>query len=137
MALSPLHSSEERFVELEPAPFPSQTYMLDFESGQVTEKIIDGQEAIKQFIQKTILTARYRYLIYNSQYGCEIETLLGQDISPQLLNSEITRVITEALKEDDRIQAVEPLQIERESDKLFVTFTVITAEGAFEQEVSI
>ncbi|WP_334075459.1 DUF2634 domain-containing protein [Paenibacillus sp. A14] len=137
MALSPLRSREERFVEVKPARLPSRTYLLDFESGQVKEKIIDGQEAIKQSIQKAILTARYRYLIYNSQYGCEIETLLGQDISPQLLHSEITRVITEALKEDDRIQAVEQFQIERESDKLFVTFTVITAEGAIEQEVSI
>ncbi|GIO88572.1 hypothetical protein J25TS5_55040 [Paenibacillus faecis] len=137
MALSPLRSREERFVEVKPAPLPSRTYMLDFESGQIKEKIIDGQEAIRQSIQKAVLTARYRYLIYNSQYGCEIETLLGQDISPQLLHSEITRVITEALKEDDRVRAVEQFQIERDSDKLFVTFTVITAEGAIEQEVSI
>lgn len=137
MALSPLQSREERFVEVKPAPLPSRTYMLDFESGQIKEKIIDGQEAIRQSIQKAVLTARYRYLIYNSQYGCEIETLLGQDISPQLLHSEITRVITEALKEDDRVRAVEQFQIERDSDKLFVIFTVITAEGAIEQEVSI
>lgn len=137
MPLSPLQSREERFVEVKPVPLPSRTYVLDFESGQVKEKLIDGQEAIKQSIQKAILTARYRYLIYNSQYGCEIETLLGQDISPQLLHSELTRVITEALKEDDRIRAVEQFQIERDSDKLFVTFTVITAEGAIEQEVSI
>lgn len=137
MALSPLRSREERFVEVKPAPLPSRTYMLDFESGQIKEKLIDGQEAIRQSIQKAVLTARYRYLIYNSQYGCEIETLLGQDISPQLLHSEITRVITEALKEDDRVRAVEQFQIERDSDKLFVTFTVITAEGAIEQEVSI
>lgn len=137
MPLSPLQSREERFVEVKPVPLPSRTYVLDFESGQVKEKLIDGQEAIKQSIQKAILTARYRYLIYNSQYGCEIETLLGQDISPQLLHSEMTRVITEALKEDDRIRAVEQFQIERESDKLFVTFTVITDEGAIEQEVII
>lgn len=137
MPLSPLQSREERFVEVKPVPLPSRTYVLDFESGQVKEKLIDGQEAIKQSIQKAILTTRYRYLIYNSQYGCEIETLLGQDISPQLLHSEMTRVITEALKEDDRIRAVEQFQIERESDKLFVTFTVITDEGAIEQEVII
>ncbi|MNN88308.1 hypothetical protein D3C76_1523450 [compost metagenome] len=63
--------------------------------------------------------------------------MLGQDISPQLLKSEITRVITEALLEDDRIHAVEQFQIVRESDKLFVAFTVMTTEGAIEQEVSI
>lgn len=137
MALSPLQSREERYVEIKPFPLPSRTYFFDFETGQVTEKAIDGIEAVTQFIRKAILTARYRYLIYNGQYGCEIESLLGLDISPQLLHSEIKRVITEALREDDRIQAVEQFQIARESDKLFVTFTVITAEGAIEQEVII
>lgn len=137
MPLSPLRSREERFEEIKPLPLPSRTYYLDFETGQVIEKTIDGKEAIKQFIRKAIQTARYRYLIYNSQYGCEIETLLGQDISPQLLNSEIKRVIVEALREDDRIQAVEQFQIIRDSDKLFVSFTVQTTEGVIEQEVTI
>lgn len=137
MPLSPLRSREERFEEIKPLPPPSRTYYLDFETGQVVEKTIDWKEAIKQFIRKAIQTARYRYLIYNSQYGCEIETLLGQDISPQLLNSEIKRVIVEALREDDRIQAVEQFQIIRDSDKLFVAFTVQTTEGVIEQEVTI
>lgn len=137
MALSPLQSREERFVEVKPLPLPSKTYCLDFGTGQILEKKIDGIEAIIQFIHKVIKTARYRFFIYNSQYGCEIESLLGQDISPQLLKSEITRVITEALLEDDRIHAVEQFQIVRESDKLFVTFTVITSEGAITQEVNI
>lgn len=137
MALSPLQRREDRYVEVKQVPLPARTYFLDFDTGQVTEKTIDGKEAVTQFIRKVILTARYRYLIYNGQYGCEIESLLGQDISPQLLHSEIKRVITEALREDDRIQAVEQFQIVRESDKLFVTFTVITAEGAIEQEVII
>lgn len=137
MALSPLQSREERFVEVKPTPLASNTYFLDFETGQIIEKKIDGKEAIIQFIHKAIKTARYRYLIYNSQYGCEIESLLGQNISPQLLKSEITRVITEALLEDDRIHAVEQFHIVRESDKLFVTFTVITSEGAITQEVNI
>ncbi|MFD1177105.1 DUF2634 domain-containing protein [Paenibacillus puldeungensis] len=137
MPLSPLRSREERFEEIKPLPLPSRTYYLDFETGQVVEKIIDGKEAIKQFIRKAIQTARYRFLIYNSQYGCEIETLLGQDISPQLLNSEVKRVIVEALREDDRIQGVEQFQIIRESDKLFVAFTVQTTKGIIEQEVTI
>ncbi|SDE96858.1 Protein of unknown function [Fontibacillus panacisegetis] len=137
MALSPLQNREERFVEVKPIPLPSRTYCLDFETGKIVERIIDGKDAVIQFIHKAIISARYRYLIYNSQYGCEIESLLGQDISPQLLKSEITRVITEALLEDDRIHAVEQFQIVRESDKLFVTFTVLTTEGAIEQEVSI
>ncbi|MCK8487125.1 DUF2634 domain-containing protein [Paenibacillus sp. MBLB2552] len=137
MALSPLQGREERYAEVKPEKLPSRTYALDFETGQVVERIIDGTEAIRQFIRKAIQTARYRYLIYNSQYGCEIESLLGQDISQQLLKSEITRVITEALQEDDRVASVDQFQIVRENDKLFVTFTVHTTEGDVQQEVRI
>ncbi len=137
MGLSPLRGQEERFVEVKPTPSASRTYSLDFKSGEVGERMIDGKEAVSQSIRKAIQTARYRYLIYNGQYGCELESLLGQDISQQLLKSEITRVITEALLEDDRIQEVRNFQIVRDSDKLFVTFTVLTSEGVIEQEVSI
>ncbi|MNO23237.1 hypothetical protein D3C76_130370 [compost metagenome] len=137
MALSPLQRREERYEEAKPTTLPSRTYALDFETGQVIERIIDGTEAVRQFIRKAIQTARYRYLIYNSQYGCEIESLLGQDISQQLLKSEITRVITEALREDDRVASVDQFQIVRENDKLFVTFTVHTTQGAVRQEVRI
>ncbi|GIP54511.1 DUF2634 domain-containing protein [Paenibacillus vini] len=137
MGLSPLQSKEERYVEVKPVPTPSRTYSLDLESGEVAERMVDGKEAVCQSIRKAIQTARYRYLIYNGQYGCELESLLGQDISQQLLKSEITRVITEALLEDDRIQEVWNFQIARDNDKLFVTFTVQTSEGIIEQEVSI
>lgn len=137
MALSPLKDREERMITVKPAPAPSRTYHLDFDTGEVAGRMIDGQETIRQYIRKAIYTARYRYLIYNGQYGCELESLLGQDISQQLLKSEITRVITEAILEDDRVQSVEQFQIVRDNDKLFVTFTVHTVEGAIEQEVSI
>lgn len=137
MALSPLQRREERYAEAKPATLPSRTYALDFETGLVVERIMDGTEAVRQFIRKAIQTARYRYLIYNSQYGCEIESLLGQDISQQLLKSEITRVITEALREDDRVAAVDQFLIVRENDKLFVTFMVHTTEGTVQQEVRI
>ncbi|RCX16466.1 uncharacterized protein DUF2634 [Fontibacillus phaseoli] len=137
MALSPLQGQEERFVLVKAVSAPSRTYSLDFGAGEVEGRMIDGIAAMRQFIRKAVETARYRYLIYNSQYGCELESLLGQDISQQLLKSEITRVISEALLEDDRVKAVEQFHIERDSDKLFITFTVLTSEGVIEQEVSI
>jgi len=137
MSLSPLNKPEDRFVVVETAPSPSRTYLFDFDTGELQDPIIDGEEAIRQFIHKAILTARYRYLIYNGQYGCEIDSLLGGDISQQLLKSEVVRVITEALKWDDRVQKIDKFQIVRDSDKLLVTFTVHTNEGVIEQEVNI
>jgi hypothetical protein len=46
-------------------------------------------------------------------------------------------VITEALIHDDRIQSVSEFQIKRDSDKLYVTFTVLSGEQSIEQEVTI
>ncbi|WP_058301138.1 DUF2634 domain-containing protein [Gorillibacterium timonense] len=137
MALSPLQRREERYEEEKIGPSPSRTYRIHFDTGELEERRIDGKEAVCQFIRKAILTARYRFLIYDGQYGCELESLLGQDISYELLKSEIARVISEALLGDDRVKAVEKFQIVRDSDKLFVTFTVLTVEGAIEQEVTI
>lgn len=137
MPLSPLRSDEERYQEVSSGPAPSRTYYLDFESGEITGVIIDGDEAVRQFIRKAVITARYRYLIYSSEYGCELESLLGQDISQELLKSEIQRVITEALIVDDRVISVKEFDIVRESDRLFVTFQVNTSEGTIMQEVII
>lgn len=99
--------------------------------------MIDGEQALIQFVQKAILTPRFRYLIYNDQYGCEIDDLLGQDIPYELLESEISRFIKEALIYDDRILDVKDFVIRRESNQVFVTFTVLTKEGSFEQEVTL
>jgi len=137
MALSPLRNQEERFVLIQPEPRPSRTYALDFDSGEFTGHKIDGMDALRQFIRKAIITARYRYFIYNGQYGCELDSLLGQDISQELLKSEITRVITEALIYDDRIEAVRRFQIVRKADELYVSFQVQTRDGIIEQEVTI
>lgn len=136
MPLSPLTGKEERYLIVNPASSPSLTYRLDFTTGELDGTKIDGSEALRQAISKAIQTARYRYLIYDSQYGCELETLLGQDISQQLLRSEITRVITECLLADDRIMNVERFQIDRSGDRLTITFTVMTKEETWVQEVT-
>jgi len=136
MALSPLQKQEERFTVVKASPSPSRTYAFDFDTGEFAGRMTDGQEAVRQFIRKAIETARYRFLIYNSSYGCELTTLLGQDISHELLKREIARVITEALLVDDRIQVVDEFEIRRDNDQIFANFTVHTHEGVIKQEVS-
>jgi hypothetical protein len=122
---------------VKPRVAPYHTYKLDFDTGEIEDSMIDGEQALIQFVQKAILTPRFRYLIYNDQYGCEIDDLLGQDIPYELLESEITRFIKEALIYDDRILDVKDFVIRRESNQVFVTFTVLTKEGSFEQEVTL
>lgn len=112
---------------------PSLTWKLDFEKGKVT-RVIDNLEAIKQAVFKILQTDRFNYLIYSFNYGNELESLIGQ--SPLFVQSEFTRMITEALTQDDRITGIENMQIDIEGDRMLARFIVVTQYGSFEQEVS-
>jgi Protein of unknown function (DUF2634) len=128
MALSPLQPAEERVEVVTPTPEPSLTYRLDFEKG-VIGGLIDGDEALRQFVSKEIRTARYRYLIYDDEYGSELEDLIGSDVTEAFLNQEIPRIIREALIYDDRIADVRDFNIQREGDGVYIEFTVEKTGG--------
>lgn len=113
------------------AVLPLKTYALDL-SGT-----IDGRDAILQFVDKAVRTARYRFPIYDWDYGCEIDDLIGQDVSVALLESEIPRVIREALIYDDRIDDVGGFTIRREADNLYVSFFVTVNGENIPSEVTI
>ncbi|AHM66847.1 phage protein [Paenibacillus polymyxa SQR-21] len=141
MALSPLPEvdvdfNEDLDVVTETDVEPSRTYALDLDSGAVGG-VIDGREAIRQFILKAILTSRFHFSIYDEDYGCELEDLIGQDVPMELLETEIPRVITEALIYDDRIDDVYGFDITQEADNLFVSFFVDTDNDTIPMEVTI
>jgi hypothetical protein len=137
MALSPLQPAEERSEVVTPTPEPSLTYRLDYENGAIGG-FIDGDEALRQFVIKAIQTARFRYLIYDDQYGSELEDLIGADVTDAFLNEEIPRVIREALIYDDRIADVRDFVVRRESDRVYVEFTVVKTDGdTLTEEVAI
>ncbi|MCD9024308.1 DUF2634 domain-containing protein [Cohnella silvisoli] len=128
MAFSPLATEEENAITV---VLPLKTYALDLNGT------IDGHAAIMQFVDKAIRTARYRFAIYDFDYGCEIEDIIGQDVSAALLESEIPRAIREALIYDDRIDNVYGFEIRRDSDKLFVSFFVSVDNEVIPVEVTI
>lgn len=128
MALSPLQPEEDRVVT---AVLPLKTYALDL-SGT-----IDGREAILQLVDKAVRTARYRFAIYDYDYGCELEDIIGQYVSTALLESEIPRVIREALIYDERIDNVSNFEITKDTDKLYVSFFVSVDNETVPVEVTI
>jgi len=137
MALSPLQPVEEQTGTTAVTPEPTKTYKLDFENGVIGD-FIDDDEALRQFIYKAIRTARFRYLIYDDQYGSELEDLIGSDVTDAFLNEEIPRVIREALIYDDRISDVRDFVVRRKGDGVFVEFTVVKTDGdTLTEEVTI
>ncbi|SER87205.1 DUF2634 domain-containing protein [Psychrobacillus sp. OK032] len=137
MAIIPetLEEIENDVLETEMEIQPSLTYQL---TASGLGGIVDGKEAIRQFIVKAIRTARSRFLIYDDQYGSEIEDLIGADVTRELLDEEIPRVIREALIYDDRIADVTNFNVSHSGDTVLIKFDVSLTNGErMESEVTI
>lgn len=141
MSLLPNNRPEllDDFLEAEtqtPKVEPSKTYRINFETGRISG-MVDEKEALKQFIKKALLTNRSHYRIYSDDYGCEIEQLIGRNVTDSFLQAEIPRMVREALVYDDRINEVTNVTVERQGDAIFISATVDSIYGEVEQEVII
>lgn len=116
---------------LEEVEEPTKTWFLDFEAGRVVD-ITDGLQAIQQAVFMALSTTRYEQLIFSEEYGSELDSLIGSN--PVFIESEIRRMIEEALMPDDRISGIEDISVEYENDQLLARFTVITSYGSFDAE---
>ena len=133
--LSPIEDDENRVIEADDTVEPTKTYELKdgFIGG-----FIDGESALRQTIAKALRTARYRFLVYDDDYGSELDDVVSQGLPFELLELEVARVIKEALEVDDRISDVVDFEINQDGDALYVTFSVITVDGdELNEEVTI
>ncbi|WP_413324786.1 DUF2634 domain-containing protein [Bacillus inaquosorum] len=113
----------------------SQTYKIDFENGRITNEIITGLDAIKQFVYLSLHTERYAYSVYSHDIGNELQDMLADNETTDAYKKmEIPRLIEEALIYDDRISAVTDFEINKQGESFHVSFTVETDEGMLEIE---
>lgn len=114
---------------------PSRTYKLDFERKRIGG-MIDNEQAIMQMVMKILYTERYAYVIYSSQYGVELDRMIGQDYD--FIISDLERTITEALTADDRVIDITDFQTNKIGiDKMEVSFTVNTFDGSVDIETEV
>lgn len=107
---------------------PSLTWKLDVENKRITQ-MVDGMEAVKQAVYIILETQRFEYLIYSFNFGSELQGLIGK--SPLFVQSEIRRLIKEALLQDDRITDVQNVRFQSQGDSMLVEFTVVSVFGDF------
>jgi len=106
---------------------PSLTYKIDTINKHLSNKI-DGKEAVLHAIEKILYTDKYAYEIYDWNYGQQLLKLLGKDMS--FCETEIPRIISEALLQDDRIKEVTDYQFKQtDINSLTVSFLVKTIFG--------
>lgn len=89
-------------------------------------KIVEMNDAISVWIYHAIKTYRYAFSIYSWDFGCEIDTLLGQNYTPAHTKAEVTRYITDALMINPYILSIEKIIVNFDGDTLQVDVRVIT-----------
>ncbi|KNF07176.1 protein of unknown function DUF2634 [Gottschalkia purinilytica] len=109
-------------------------YAWDFEKniplisdGKLKE--LEGNEALKVWIYKTLKTERYRYLGYSWDYGHELDNIIGSTFSKKAQESEAKRYIQEALSINPYIKGVSDIVVKFEEDKLYIELTIQTIYG--------
>lgn len=113
----------------------SRTYRVDFEKGEITNEIITGMEAIEQYVHMSLRTPRFIHSIFSDEIGCELNELFAdKEVSEDLKEMEIPRLIEEAIIYDERITDVSDFVINKVDDELHVRFTVHSDDEAVEIE---
>lgn len=112
------------------AELPTNTYQV--KNGRIIGKI-DGIEAMKQMIEKTLETERFEYVIYTDYFGAELMKLFGQPYS--FVKSEVKRRITEALLIDSRILSINDFKVnDYKEGIMYLSFSAQTIFGEIHVE---
>ncbi len=119
-------------TDIEIVSQPSLTWIIDRASNQV-KCMDDGLEAVRQAIEIALSTDRFRWQIYNSNFGQELQELIGED--EDYVMSELPRMIEDALSVDSRIIEVDNYVFTKNGDSMRVTFDVLTVFGTVTEEL--
>ena len=113
---------------------PSLTYRLDLDAGRIVG-MVDGLEAVNQAIRKAIITPRFKCLIYDNQYGSEVEDeYIKKSASRGYIEATCEGFIKDCLKPDTRILSVYDFRFEFAEDQLYIHFKADTIFGKTEIE---
>ena len=98
-------------------------------------KIVEGNEAIKVWVYKALLTPRYNYSVYSWDYGSELMDLVGKAYTPSLTKEEAKRYIKEALLINPYVLEVNVIDTSFNNGILSADIKIVTIYG--ESEVTI
>lgn len=119
---------DEIEVEQEEAKEPKD-YEIDFKTGRLTGRMVTGLKAIEQWIYIVLVTDRYFYTQYSWDHGSELNTLIGKHASKGYVESEVKRMVQDALLVNENITGIENMACKIENDVLKASFTANTVYG--------
>ena len=130
----PKQEVEFDMAAIEKIIIPSLTWKINEERAEV-RGTADEKEAMEQAVRKVLQTERYRYAIYDWNYGVELEDLYGKRVSYVI--PELKKRIEEALLADDRVTAVTDFSFLQEKGSVTAEFVVHTIFGEMRAERTV
>lgn len=112
-------------------------YEIDFSTGQLTGRIVEGLEAVKVWIWCCLKTPRFSFPIYSWQYGTEFENYIGQVLTDEFIHADLLSELEDALFVNPYIVAIENFESSRENEVLHISFTCVTKFGTLEVEEDV
>lgn len=132
MSILPSFLSEALLEEAEETAAVLQIpkeYGMNFQTGQLTGKIVEGLEAIKVWVWNCLHTERYRHAIYSWQYGTEYEQYIGHTVTDEYLQNDCQTETEEALMVNPYISGIDDFEAVLDGDHLSISFTLETTLG--------
>lgn len=121
-------------TQLQQISIPTNTHKIIYDKNRVSD-YTDRLEAMRQAVYLILNTERYKYPIYNWQYGVELLDLIGQQMTYVIPT--LRQRITDALMQDDRILQVTDFEFEQNRNKLHCKCLVNTIYGDFTTEIEV
>lgn len=104
-------------------------------NGNGQHIIVSGNDALKIWIYKALMTERFRYLAYSWQYGLEIRPFIGKVMGVQERYSEMKRIIIECLMVNPYIRSIDSIEFTPSREKLTVDINLTTIYGEVSMNV--
>lgn len=138
MSLFPFATTEEIILATpEAVASDVKEYGVDFKTGKLTGKIVEGLEAVCVWAYLALKTKRYRWVIYSWNHGEEYTDLIGYSYSDEYLYSEVKRCVEECLFENEHITDIEDLEVSQEKELLHIRFRMVTVFGSKEVDWNV
>lgn len=138
MSLFPFATDKEvSLASTEVTASSIREYEIDFKSGRLTGRIVEGVDALCIWAYLALKAKRYRWVIYSWYYGEEYTSLIGYSYSEEYLYSEVKRYMEECLYENEHITGIEELEVSQIKDKLYIKFRLVTDVGSKEVELDV
>lgn len=133
-------SIQPRMVEIDTEMPLYRETAWDFSAGKPLFRdgnplVAEGAEAVRVWAWKALVTQRARFRIYTWDFGCELETLIGQNYTEQTKRAEAVRYVQEALAVNPYVTSVTEVNTSFARDKMTIEVTLNTIYG--EVKVSV